>query len=55
MRANKERCAAAEAQARARHPSRPSMFDLLPAMGFDGFGGETDGVVEIPFEDGEEE
>lgn len=55
VRANKERYAAAEAEARARHASRPSMFDLLPAMGFDGFGSEPDGMAGVPFEDGDGE
>jgi transitional endoplasmic reticulum ATPase len=33
VRANKETYAAAEAQARMRHPNRPSIFDMFGAMG----------------------
>lgn len=42
VRANKERYATAEAQARARHPSRPAMFDMYPMLGSDGFGAEME-------------
>ena len=42
VRANKQRYAEAEERARARHPSRPSMFDTFPmlaAMGMEGIAG----------------
>jgi transitional endoplasmic reticulum ATPase len=48
VRANRERYAAAEAQARARHPSRPAMFDLFPMMAVDDFAME-EGDAELPF------
>ena len=47
VRANKERYAAAEAQARARHPSRPAFFDMLPMMGLDAVSFAAEGE-EVP-------
>jgi transitional endoplasmic reticulum ATPase len=51
VRANKERYAAAEERARARHPSRPAIFDMLPMMSFDGagFGADAGDVADFPF------
>ena len=55
VRANRERYAAAEAQARARHPSRPAMFDLFPMLGVDDFEPEPEGDAELPFPAGVDE
>lgn len=47
VRANKERYASAEAQARARHPSRPAMFDSFPMPGVDDFEMEPGGGADL--------
>jgi ATP-dependent 26S proteasome regulatory subunit len=50
VRANKERYAAAEAQARARHPGRSAIFDMLPIFTGDaGFSADADDVSDFSF------
>jgi hypothetical protein len=55
VRANQERYAAAEAHARARRPSRPAFFDMLPMMGFDADGSGMEGISGLSFMGGMEE